>query len=143
MREARFLDESSLGRVRDLVAQLDLQGHEVLSARTNEKVSNVIEKMKDHGISQLPVADDNNYIKGMVNEASLLSALYNGDCQPGDSIEPLMDASVEFVDSEDDIEKISSLLASGKTPLVMDASSGDPVALITKIDLLSFLSQRR
>jgi cystathionine beta-synthase len=143
MREAGFLDEPSLGTVRDLIASLRLETGSVYTARTSEKVSKVIEMMKDNGISQLPVSDDHDYIKGMVTEASILSALYQGDCQPGDSIETLMDTSVEFVEEGDNIEKISSLVALGKTPLVMGVDSGLPVAILTKIDLLSYLSQRR
>jgi cystathionine beta-synthase len=143
MREAGFLDESALGTVQDLINKLRLETGSVYTARIDEKVSSVIELMKDYGISQLPVADDKDYIKGMVTEASILSALYQGDCQAGDSIEALVDLSVEFVDAGDDIEKISSLVAMGKTPLVMDPDSGSPLAVLTKIDLLSYLSQRR
>jgi cystathionine beta-synthase len=143
MREAGFLDEPSLGTVRDLIDSLQLETGNVHTARTGEKVANVIEMMKDNGISQLPVSDDHDYIKGMVTEASILSALYQGDCQPGDSIETLMDSSVEFVDEEDNIENISSLVALGKTPLVMGQDSGLPIAILTKIDLLSYLSRRR
>jgi cystathionine beta-synthase len=143
MREAGFLDETSLGTVGDLIASLRLETGSVYTAGNSEKVSKVIEMMKDNGISQLPVADDNGYIKGMVTEASILSALYRGDCQPGDAVETLMDASVEFVSEGDDIEKVSSLVAMGKTPLVMDLEGGKPLAILTKIDLLSYLSQRR
>ena len=143
MREAGFLDESALGTVQDLISSLRLATGSVYTAKNTDKVSNVIELMKDKGISQLPVADDHDYIKGMVTEASILSALYQGDCQPGDSIASLVDISVEFVDAKDDIEKISSLVAMGKTPLVMEPDSGQPLAVLTKIDLLSYLSQRR
>ena len=143
MREARFLEEPSLGTVDDLITSLQLTTGHVVSARTNDKVSDVIEMMKDKGISQLPVADANDYIKGMVTEASILSALYEGNCGPGDAVESLMDTSVEFVGGQDDIETISNLVASGRTPLVMDPGTGLPLAVLTKIDLLSYLSQRR
>ena len=42
-----------------------------------------------------------------------------------------------------DFEKITSVVAMGKTPLVMGLDSGLPIAILTKIDLLSYLSQRR
>jgi len=143
MREAGFLDEPSLGSVHDLIITLQLDPQGVVSAQTTEKVSNVIELMKDKGISQLPVSDDHGYVKGLVTEASILTALYEGACEPGDTIESLVDTSIEFVGPEDDIEKISSLVSSGKTPLVMDSDTGVPIAVLTKIDLLSYLSQRR
>ena len=143
MREAGFLDEPSLGTVHDLIITLQLDPKGVVSAQTTEKVSNVIELMKEKGISQLPVSDAHGYVKGLVTEASILTALYEGACEPGDTIESLVDTSIEFVGPEDDIEKISALVSSGKTPLVMDSDTGMPVAVLTKIDLLSYLSQRR
>ena len=143
MREAGFLEEPSLGTVQDLIVTLQIDPHGVVSARTTEKVSTVIELMKEKGISQLPVSDDHGYIKGLVTEASILSALYEERCQSGDAIESLVDTSIEFVNQSDDIEKISSLVAAGKTPLVMDPDTGTPVAVLTKIDLLSYLSQGR
>jgi cystathionine beta-synthase len=143
MREAGFLEEPSLGTVQDLIVTLQIDPHGVISAQTTEKVSTVIEMMKEKGISQLPVSDDHGYIKGLVTEASILSALYEERCQSGDAIEPLVDTSIEFVNQSDGIEKISSLVAAGKTPLVMDPDTGTPVAVLTKIDLLSYLSQRR
>ncbi len=143
MREAGFLEEPSLGTVQDLLVTLQLESGSVVSCLNNDRVSHVIDMMKDKGISQLPVSDSHGYIKGLVTEASILKALYEGDCQPGDSIESLIDTSVEFVGVEDDIETISTLVAASKTPLVMDKDSGLPVAVLTKIDLLSYLSQRR
>jgi len=143
MREAGFLPEPSMGTVADLLLNLQLDPKGVMSATTAEKVSAVIELMKDKGISQVPVSDDKGYIKGLVTEASILKALYEGDCMPGDSIESLVDTSVEFVSEEDEIEKISVFVSEGKTPLVMDSVTGEPKAVLTKIDLLSYLSQRR
>ena len=143
MREAGFLEEPSLGTVQDLIVTLQMDPHGVVSAQTTEKVSTVIEMMKEKGISQLPVSDDHGYIKGLVTEASILSALYEERCQPGDAIESLVDTSIEFVNQSDGIEKISSLVAAGRTPLVMDPDTGTPVAVLTKIDLLSYLSQGR
>ncbi|MFP6807454.1 MAG: pyridoxal-phosphate dependent enzyme [Pseudomonadales bacterium] len=143
MREAGFLEEPSLGTVHDLIVTLQMDPNSVISAQTTEKVATVIEMMKDKGISQLPVTDDHGYVKGLVTEASILSALYEERCKAGDAIEALVDTSIEFVSQEDGIEKISSLVAAGKTPLVMDSDTGTPIAVLTKIDLLSYLSQGR
>ena len=143
MREAGFLEEPSMGTVDDLIVTLQLAPKAVLTASITEKVSNVIDLMKDKGISQLPASDDNGYVKGLVTESSILSALYEGEIQPGDEVGSLVDTSVEFVSGDEPIEKISALVSSGKTPLVMDSLTGEPRAVLTKIDLLSYLSQRR
>lgn len=140
MREAGFLNETSLGRVEDLLRK---DRTDVIMAKASEKVKSVIEKMKDLGISQVPVVDDKGWIKGVVTENRLLSGLYEGRIKPTDAVEAIADPSIEFVSLEDPVEKISRLLSQGKIPLVTDPKqSGKILAILTKIDLISFLGNR-
>jgi len=143
MREAGFLDEPSLGTVSDLLHRTRTSQAPVIMAKQTEKVSLVIERMRDKNISQLPIADDAGWIKGVTTEGAILSALYEGRVKSSDSIEPLVDPSVEFVTPQDPIEKVSRLVTAGKTPLVHDPNiKGDILAIITKIDLLTYLGNR-
>ena len=115
----------------------------VIMAKQTDKVSAVIERMREKNISQLPVSDDAGWIKGVATEGSILSALYEGRVKPTDTIEQLVDSSIEFVTPEDPIEKVSRLVTQGKTPLVTDPNKqGDLLAIITKIDLLTYLGNR-
>lgn len=143
MREAGFIEEPSMGTVQDLIVTLQIDPAGILTAGATDKVSSVIDLMREKGISQVPVSDDNGYVKGLVTETAILNALYEGEIQPGDEILSLVDSSVEFVNQDDSIEKISQLVSNGMTPLVMDSVTGQPTAVLTKIDLLSYLSQRR
>jgi len=143
MREAGFLDQVSMGRVADLLRVTRPKLGGIIMAKQTQKVSQVIELLREKGISQLPVADDAGWIKGLISEGSLLSALYEGRIKPTDTVEKLMDASVEFVTPDDPIEKVSRLVTSGKTPLVNDPNKhGELLAIITKIDLLTYLGNR-
>jgi cystathionine beta-synthase len=143
MREAGFLDEISLGTVADLLHVAQTSKIQLIMARQNEKVSSVIEKMHQKGVSQLPVSDDAGWIKGVATEGAILSALYEGRTKPSDPIEGLVDASVEFVTPNDPIEKVSRLVTAGKTPLVTDPNkTGELLSIITKIDLLTYLGNR-
>jgi len=143
MREAGFIEEPSMGTVQDLIVTLQIDPSGILIADTSDKVSKVIDLMREKGISQVPVSDNNGYVKGLITETAILNALYEGEIQSGDEILSLVDSSVEFVNQDDSIEKISHLVSSGMTPLVLDAVTGQPTAVLTKIDLLSYLSQRR
>ncbi len=143
MREAGFLEKPSLGHVSDLLRTTRASQEPVLLARQTEKVSEIIDRMREKNISQLPVMDDAGWIKGLISESSLLSALYEGRIQPQLPIEALVDPSIEFVTPEDPIEKVSRLVTSGKTPLVSDPNqTGRLLAIITKIDLLTYLGNR-
>jgi cystathionine beta-synthase len=143
MREAGFLDKSSMGRVADLLRVTKPQLGGIIMSKPGEKVSNVIELMRTKNISQVPVADDAGWIKGLVTEGAILSALYEGRIKPSDKIEGLVDSSVEFVTPDDPIEKVSRLVTAGKIPLVNDPNKhGELLAIITKIDLLTFMGAR-
>lgn len=143
MREAGFLDTHSMGTVADLMRSNGNKGSGIIMTKQNQKVSSVIELLREKGISQLPVTDDAGWIKGIVTESALLSALYEGRTKTTDTIERLVDPSVEFVTPSDPIEKVSRLVTAGKVPLVNDpAQSGKIMAILTKIDLLTFMGNR-
>jgi cystathionine beta-synthase len=144
MREAGFLDKPSMGTVGDLLHTMHPDGKTpVLMAKQTDKLSAVIELMSSKGISQVPVADPAGWIKGVITEGAILNALYQGRAKPSDSIEGLVDASVEFVTPDDPIEKVSRLVTSGKTPLINDPlQHGKILAIVTKIDLLSYFGNR-
>lgn len=143
MREAGFLDRPSLGTVADVLHTTKTKLGGIIMAQPTDKVSTFIEMMQDKGISQMPIADKAGWIKGIVTESAVLTALYEGRVKPGDTIESLMDASIEFVTPSDPIEKVTRLVTTGKTPLVNDPNKqGELLAIITKIDLLTYLGHR-
>lgn len=143
MREAGFLDRPSLGKVADLLHAVGAKQGQIVKAKQSDKVSSVVELMRQKDISQLPVVDDAGWIKGIVTEGAMLTAIYEGRAKAVDTIERLVDPSVEFVTPEDPIEKVSRLVTSGKTPLVTNpAKNGELVAVVTKIDLLTYLGNR-
>lgn len=143
MREMGFLDSQSMGTVADLLRINGTKTSGIIMTKQNQKVSSVIELLREKGISQLPVTDDAGWIKGIVTETALLNALYEGRAKTADTIEKLVDTSVEFVTPQDPIEKVSRLVTAGKVPLVNDPNQqGKILTILTKIDLLTFLGNR-
>jgi len=148
MREAGFLDEPSMGTVADLIESMRLGAMKIITAKQTDKVSMIIELMREKGISQVPVVDQAGWIKGVATEGALLTALYQGRAKPSDTLEKLIDASIEFVTLSEPVEKVSRLVTAGKTPLVHNPEAGSKdnpaglVGIVTKIDLLTFLSNR-
>src|SRR4051812_45871772 len=77
MRENGFLEEEKgLGMVRDLIA--GRPSASVVTANDGDKVRDVIDKLKRHGISQLPVLTGTK-LRGMVQEVDLLRHLVQGN----------------------------------------------------------------
>jgi cystathionine beta-synthase len=143
MREAGFLEGPSLGVVADVLHATQSTARTIVMAKPTDKVSAVIELMRTKDISQVPVADNAGWIKGVVTEGAILSALYEGRAKPQDPVENLADPSIEFVTPDDPVEKVSRLVATGKIPLVNDPKQhGKILGIITKIDLLTYLGNR-
>ena len=62
----------SPGTVRDLIGS---RKQHVLSAEKGERIDAVVEQMRKHGISQMPVCDDDQAAAvGMIDEVDLLNA---------------------------------------------------------------------
>ena len=90
MRDNGFLEPDPIGTVADLLAAKAPGG--VVTASANDKVRDVITKMKAHGISQVPVTRDGKLI-GVVAEIDVLRHMAESGHSPDDSIEKLVTAS--------------------------------------------------
>jgi cystathionine beta-synthase len=142
MREAGFL-ESKVGNVKDLMQRLEMKPGNIIMARPTDKISAVIARLSEAGISQIPIADENGWVKGIVRESTILKAIFNKQVHVADSIDSLVDTSIEFVTPGHSIDKISKLVTEGKVPLITDPDDGDSLlGIITDIDLLNYLGSR-
>lgn len=149
MRENRFLEDEWVdARVSTVLERKARQ--ELVVARCTEPVSDVIAKMKQHDVSQLPVIGERDQLLGLVTEVSLLSYLLQ---QPGSQaaqtpIEDagVIDSSVPTFSPETPIESLMSVFSTTSVALVTERIPGSEdrqvVGIVTKIDLLDFLTNR-
>jgi len=139
MRENGFL-EGPWGRatVADLLATK--ASRQVVGVSPVEKVRNVIARMQEHDISQMPVLAEGKLV-GLVTEAQLLNHLVRGEAAADDAITPSVQRQVNTVGLEASLESAMSLLADGSAVVVLD--SDVVVGIITKIDLIDFLTAQR
>ncbi len=142
MREAGFL-ESRVGLVSDLISTLQMKPGDILLANQFDKIATTIGKLSEAGISQMPVTDENGWVKGIVRESAILKAIFNQQVSVDDSIDSLVDTSIEFVKPGDSVDRISRLVTDGKVPLITDPDNGDSLlGIITDIDLLNYLGNK-
>jgi cystathionine beta-synthase len=137
MRENGFLEDlPGLGTVRDLLVG---KASNIVTARPNMKVREVIGTLKSLGISQLPVVDADRLL-GIVHEVDLLRHLVSGAGTLDSSIENLIESDYASVSPDTKIELLQGVLNEAKLALVLD--SGKMVGLVTKIDLITYLAER-
>jgi cystathionine beta-synthase len=135
MREHGFL-ELELGTVGDLVRAKTIP---LVTARRTDAVSEVIAKMKEDDVSQLPVLEDGKLV-GMISEVDLLTYLLDGTHRPSDPIQPIIDPAPPAVAPDSPIEVLAEVFLSTNAAVVVD--HGAVVGIVTKIDVIDHLAKR-
>ncbi|MDI1443800.1 cystathionine beta-synthase [Polyangium sp. 6x1] len=138
MRSNGFLEEEkSLGTVRDLLAGKTLG--EVVSARPQDRVGEVISKLKTHGISQIPIVDEGK-LCGLVHEVDLLRHLVGGKGSLDSHIKELIESEYATVTVDTKVELLKGVLNDARVAIVTDGTK--VVGIISKIDLIDYLAKR-
>jgi cystathionine beta-synthase len=140
MRENGFLEpDSGLGTVDDMRAGRDKK-RKLISVTPKAHVPEVIGVLKLHGISQVPVVKDGK-LQGVVFEKRLLERALQRD-RDDVPVADLVDASYCTVDANTEVSVLTELFRRFKVAIVLDEENR-PVDIITRIDLIDYISQAR
>ncbi len=140
MRENGFLESAWVEvRAADVLAAKSMQT--LYTARPADRQLDVIALMKQHNISQVPVMD-NGRLLGIVTEVELLNhMLTTGHTHDSaETIEPIIRPQVTTVTPDTSLETLMSVFATHPVALVVEEEQ--VIGIITKIDLLDFLTGR-
>ena len=113
---------------------------ELHTVALEDDIAVAIDRMKHHGISQLPVIDQGQ-LAGIVTEHDLLTALVDGQCTRDASMVEVMNRQVATVSIHDPVSRLTDAFAREEVGLVV-GDEGEPVGIITKMDLVEFLTRR-
>jgi cystathionine beta-synthase len=140
MRENGFL---SSNQGSDTIASLLQTGNRLplVTARSDEKMSAVVAKLKQYDISQVPVVDEKNQLIGMIGESDLLGYLLQGSHNPDphETIGAVINPNVLTAHPEDNLSSVLPAFERGKVVIV--TQGGEPVGMLTKIDLIDYLTE--
>jgi len=139
MRENGFhVGESVDGRVADVLAA---RGHRpVISAQPDAAAGEVVALMRSNGISQLPVLDADGGILGVVRETDLLERMLapaEAD-EAGATIRPIISNRFAAVEPGTSLSVLGRIF--GDTELVVVRDRGSVTDVLTKIDLIEYLT---
>lgn len=137
MRENGFLEpETRFGTVADLCS--GRPERKLVTIDAGARVTEAVGVLKLHGISQVPVVEDNR-LRGVLFEKRVLEKALEGG--PGTStVGDLVDASYCTVDRETEIAVLTELFRRFKVAVVLDDGKR-PVDIITRIDLIDYISR--
>jgi cystathionine beta-synthase len=134
MRENGFLEQAS---VADMLTN---RSREVISAGEDTSVEAAIRQMKTHGISQLPVLDGAGRLHGIIGEGDLLDYLLSGGAMEH-TIADLHAHEVATVDPDMSLDELTAVFGRSQAAVVVEA--GQVIGIVTKIDVIDFLANRR
>ncbi|MHC4550912.1 MAG: cystathionine beta-synthase [Planctomycetota bacterium] len=112
--------------------------HEVWTARPEETVAVACQRMKERGVSQLPVVEEGHLV-GIIAETDVLSRIVHGHTSLQDTVAEAMFRDVKTVHLDDDANTLTQVLADGLVALVVD-DERNLKGVITKLDLVDFLT---
>jgi cystathionine beta-synthase len=131
-------DDGMSGVVDDI---LQKKKQQVISAAPGDALGSVIDRMKTHGISQLPVVEPGKLL-GLVSEVKVLNALVKGDATMKSPVGPLAELDeAAMVERDTTLQTLSQHFSRGKVAVVVDRVGGgvSVVGLLTKIDLIEHM----
>ena len=137
--KAIFESLDKLERKKEVQAS-EIMNKNIVGINASSTINEAVEKMRDHGYSQLPVMEGDKPIGGL-SERTVLEKILN----PSDEINPsslkvreIMEESFPQVADDAPLTLLSSLLK--YYPAVLVQNKGNIVGIITKADLLGTLS---
>jgi len=111
----------------------EIATRKVISASAQETVAEVIRKMAQHGISQLPVMEGGKAV-GLVTDSGLLEKTSSGAVDARTAVSEAMEGAPPMISEDAGISAVAGLLK--HFPIVMVVKRGDVIGVITKSDVL-------
>ncbi len=120
---------------------LKLPQRDLIIATSSDTVSNSVLRMKEHGISQLPVVDEDRLV-GIITESDLLARIVEGHATLDSAVAEVMFRSVNTLNEHEDAGRLLEVFGRGEVGIVVDDAQRLK-GLITKIDLVENLTGTR
>ena len=137
MRENGFTEptwaEDSVGEV-----LRKLPARELLTAMGSDSVADAVMRMKENGISQLPVLDEGR-LAGIVTESDLLASIVEGRASLSSSLAEVMIRNIDTIHVAESATALMDRFANGAVGLVVD-DAGQLMGILTKMDLVDHLA---
>ena len=143
MRSYGFMPASEDRTVADIVGSKDGSIPEFVHAHPGDTVREVMNIMKEYDVSQVPVLSAEppvvmGEVIGSIDERGLLEHVFTGKAQLTDRVSGLVGKPFALIGMHQSVQEAREALADSDALLV--TSDGKPVAMLTRHDLLAFLS---
>lgn len=138
MNDHGFLENRQFKTARDII--LNKNGSSALTTLGQDvSISQAIQVLNRHGISQIPVTDGEGHIVGSLTDSTVLNRLIDDPAVKDKAVSEVMDKPFKFVGLDNTVDVLSSLIdRDNKALLVRDEAQH--VHIITQADLLAAMT---
>lgn len=112
----------------------------LITASPQEHLSDVLDKMNQYNISQVPVVHEGEYI-GSINDSELYSKLVQDPSLKSGTVEAVMEPPYEFIDGNASLEEISEKINKENRAVMVKNTAGE-AHIITIHDIVQALNQK-
>jgi cystathionine beta-synthase len=117
---------------------------DLVHTHPSETVRDAIGILREYGVSQMPVVGAEppvmaGEVAGSVSERELLSAVFEGRAKLADAVSLHMSPPLPLIGAGDQVSAAAEVLRDADAVMVVEG--GKPVGVITRHDLLGFLSE--
>lgn len=113
--------------------------HELICANREDRMMDVIDVMKKHSISQLPVLNGDNTVVGLVHELDLLERMLDKDHEHSsdETIEAIMQSAPPIMTPNARLDEVMPTIVKSKVVLIQDGEH--LIGILSKIDVLDYI----
>ena len=145
----KWMQSYGFTQVSDEKTVADVVGHKtgslpaLVHVHPSDTVRDAIQIMTQYGVSQLPVLSAEppvviGEVVGAIEEKSLLEQVFSGDARMTDPVGKFIGAPLGLIGVHEAVS--AARAAFGKTDALLVTEDGKPIAVVTRHDLLTFLS---
>jgi cystathionine beta-synthase len=144
MRSYGFSDVPDEATVHDIIRTKSRDLPDLVHAHPSDTVRDAIQIMNKYGVSELPVLTAEppvvmGEVTGALDETSLVDAVFGGRAQMTDNVGAFLGEPLGLIGVNEPVSAARAALATANALLVTE--DGKPVAVLTRQDLLNFLSE--
>lgn len=140
MRTNGFLGEEGRSATVGQVLRAKRPLPKMITLAPDDSVRRGVELMREFQISQLPVVDAGGEIVGSVNEVSVMQLIYDHADIVHETVSEVMAKPFPVLADTDPVDAAYKALSLGHAAVVV-AHAAKPIGVLTKMDLIEYLSQ--
>ncbi len=113
----------------------------LITATMNDRMTEVIVRMRENAVSQLPVVDEKGFLQGIVSEVDLLDHMLSTEYErePDQTIAAILNKEVRTAMPDAPLSDVLPELLSSKVVVLTD-DLRRPVGILTMIDALEYIA---